>query len=456
MITGSGTISSNSNSGSDGLTLTGGLNPQGNTLTITGIGPVTITGTGISGTSGTVDYNGSNGSNTLTLDALSSFTGLTQIDDPGVFIVTVNGSLNGPLTYNSSATSTINGTLNGAPAVLTDTNGTLILNGANTYGGGTTLSGGTLRVAVSSTVSSGTLVSGALGVGTITLNSGTLEDNGTAITLANSVSLNGNVTLTSSGSGSLTFDGTSRTSPATFVVAGTSSLTVTNTTTINDVISGSANLTLGGTGLLILGGSNTFTGGTTIAPTGPGTVQLNNTNALQNSVVTLNTPGGMTFNSGIGSVALGGLQDGSNAPVNLTMNDLGSNPVALTLGNSNSVGSFNASYSGNLTSTSTLTKVGSNTQTLSGNNSFSGITISGGKLVAGAVSSGTPLGTAPITFSGTSTLSLQGQLGSVQGLQLSFYNFAPPDVNNTSTDLGSVVGAAPEYRRLRHGQQPFQ
>ena len=78
------------------------------------------------------------------------------------------------------------------------------------------------------------------------------------------------------------------------------------------------------------------------------------------------------------------------------------------MGNSNSAGSFNASYSGNLTSTSTLTKVGTNTQTLSGNNSFSGITISGGTLSAGAVSPGVnPLGSALLTLSG-GTLSLQG------------------------------------------------
>ena len=114
LITGSGTIASNDAGGS--LTLTGGLNPQGNTLSITGAGPVTITTTGVSGTAGTIEYGDSLGlgTNTLTLDAANTFTGLTKID-AGTFIVTTNGALNGNLTYNSSSTSTINGSLGGAP-----------------------------------------------------------------------------------------------------------------------------------------------------------------------------------------------------------------------------------------------------------------------------------------------------------------------------------------------------
>ena len=241
LITGNGTIASNDPSGS--LTLTGGLNPQGNTLTITGSGPVNINSTGVSGSVGTIDYNGSS---TLTLNAANTFTGLTQIDGSGQFIVSNTGSLNGNLTYNSSATSTINGTLNGASVVLNSTSGTLILNGANTYGGGTTLAGGTVRVGVSSSPASGPLVSGALGTGLVRVNSGTVQDNGTAIALGNSVSLNGSATFSSSGSGSLTFDGTSASPVATFAVAGASSLTVNNTTTINNVISGSANLAVAG------------------------------------------------------------------------------------------------------------------------------------------------------------------------------------------------------------------
>ena len=161
---------------------------------------------------------------------------------------------------------------------------------------------------------------------------------------------------------------------------------------------------------MILGSvsGNTFTGGTTI---NSGIVQLDNANALQNSVVTLNTSNGLTFNAGIGGVNLGGLSGSGN----LTMSDLSSpsSPnVALTLGNSNSVGSSSGSYGGSLTASS-LTKVGTNTQTLTGSNSFTGaVTVNSGILAVVPATSGSPLGTAPVTLSG-GTLSLQG--GGLQG-----------------------------------------
>ncbi len=434
LITGSGTISSNDPTGS--LTLSGGLNPQGNTLTITGLGPVNVTTTGASGSAGTIDYLGLDPTQPLTWSAANTFTGLTRIDT-GTFHVTSTGALNGNLTYNSPEVSTIDGSLNGAPAVLHVTNGTLILNGANTYGGGTTLTNGTIRIGASAVTSAGSLVSNALGSGTATLNGGTLQDNGSPQTLANSFSLNGNVTFSSSGSSNLTLDGTSLSTPSTFNVAGNSSLTVNNTTTIMDVITGSSNLSLGGTGLLNLNNANTFTGGTTVAPSGSGTVRINNTNALQNSVVTLNTPGGLTFNTTVnGSVALGGLSGSTN----LTMSDLSlpaSPNVALSLGNSNSVGSSAGNYSGKLTASS-LTKVGSSTQTLTGDNTYTGtVSVNQGVLRVGPAAPGDkPLGTAPVTLNG-GTLRLLGVGGNT-----TLSGFGGTSTSVTGTGTGWTVNNA--------------
>ena len=212
-IVGSGTITSSSATPGDGLTLTGGVNITGSALTINGAGNTTINTVGISGI--------------------------------------------GSLTYSGS--------------------GTLALNAANTFSGGTTLTSGTIRAGTSSVLSGSAIASSPLGLGAAALNGGTLQDNGSAITLANPVSLNGNVTFSSSGSGSLTFDGTALTTPATFNIAGSSSLTVNNTTTINDAVTGSSTLAIGGTGTLILGGSDSFSGTTTI---GAGSVvQIDNPNA---------------------------------------------------------------------------------------------------------------------------------------------------------------------------------
>ena len=213
---------------------------------------------------------------------------------------------------------------------------------------------------------------------------------------------NTNITIASAGVGpsSVTFTNNSTT------------YTLANTNSANGIGGSGTTVTLGGSGTVIFNGANTYTGATTI---NSGTLRIGNSAALQNSVMALNATGGLRFSSGVGSVRLGGLSGSAN----LTMTDLGSNPVALTLGNSNTTGSTSASYSGNLTSTAALTKTGTNTQTLTGNNSFSGVTISAGTLSLGPTAAGSlPLGSAPITFSGTSTLRILGQASS--GFQSGF------------------------------------
>ena len=67
--------------------------------------------------------------------------------------------------------------------------GTVILSGANTYSGGTTLTAGTLRVGVSSVTAGGAIVSSAIGTGTLTFNGGTLQAGG-GFSVANGVAIN--------------------------------------------------------------------------------------------------------------------------------------------------------------------------------------------------------------------------------------------------------------------------
>ena len=177
-------------------------------------------------------------------------------------------------------------------------NGTLILTGANTYSGGTTVSGtarasyfnpgngnnanpgnfvSNLQIAANSSMSGGTLNSGPLGTGTVTfVNEPAIEDNGTNILVANSLVSNpsnpNNTAFTeepmafnSAGNGSLTFDGGPS---ATFNIATTpagQSWVVNNFTTIKDTITGTLTYTTGnvfhtisGTGTLLLADQGTW------------------------------------------------------------------------------------------------------------------------------------------------------------------------------------------------------
>ena len=72
----------------------------------------------------------------------------------------------------------------------------------NTYSGGTNLESGVLQIGGRGIVSNGTLQSGPLGVGLLTLSGGTLQDDGlipAGRTVLNAVDINGNVTLASAG-----------------------------------------------------------------------------------------------------------------------------------------------------------------------------------------------------------------------------------------------------------------
>src|SRR5205085_831343 len=155
-------------------------------------------------------------------------------------------------------------------------NGPLTLSGANTFGGGLTLSAGTLNI------NSAT----APGTGTVTINSGTIANtSGSAITLANNNS--------QTWGGDFAFDGTSGTNNLNL---GTGAVTLTanrqitasgatSTLIVGGAIGGSGfSLTKAGVGTLTLSGANTYSGGTTLSA---GTLSINNASALGTGIFTI-------------------------------------------------------------------------------------------------------------------------------------------------------------------------
>jgi autotransporter-associated beta strand protein len=160
------------------------------------------------------------------------------------------------------------------------------------------------------------------------------------------------------------------------------------TSTINAPIAGAFGFTEAGGGTLALGGSNTYFGSTIV--TGSSTLLLNNANAVQNSTLSEATGlGSLSFASGIGTVNVGGLSWADN----ITLSDLGSNAVNLSVGGDNA----STTYAGILTGGS-LTKVGAGQLTLSntGAQGVGSITLGNGYLNV----LGSSLGSGTLTLGG--------------------------------------------------------
>jgi autotransporter-associated beta strand protein len=252
--------------------------------------------------------------------------------------LTLNGAIaNGGrlLTVQGADTTTISGAISGNGGLTKTQTGTLVLSGANSYSGATTITGGVVRLAADNTLPNASAVTVS---GISTLDIGAFSDTVGAVTL---------------NSGTIT--GT------TGVLTGTS-YTVSQGT-IGASLGGIGGLTKNGFGTLNLNSANTYTGATTI---NDGTVVLGASERISNSSALVVNSGALLLFNGF-----------SETVASLS----GSGSVSVGSGALTISGAASTTFTGTLSGTGSFTKAGSGVLTLAGaDNTFFGgtVTIDGG------------------------------------------------------------------------------
>src|SRR5207249_3484874 len=142
--------------GNPGVTFSGPWTCGANAANVGSVGTLFIAGA-ISGTAGFTKFN----SGTMVFTGPNTYSGGTtinagtlQIGTGGTVGALGTGSITdgGTLSFNRSDTVTVGDAISGGGALIQNGPGTLILNGANTYSGITTISGGTLQVGAANSI----------------------------------------------------------------------------------------------------------------------------------------------------------------------------------------------------------------------------------------------------------------------------------------------------------------
>ncbi len=379
------------------MTNTGIINNNGNSVTIAGaIGGangLTSNGAGTLALTGANTYSGATTISAGTLNANSSaaigdgsatntltFTGGTfqaggTITSPATRKVTMT---NTGIIDNNGDSVTFAGVISGAGGLTENSGGVIILSGANTYTGPTTINAGTLAAGI---------ITNAFG-------------NGSNVTIANAPGATIDITGFSNSIGSLTGGGASG---GTVILGGGAILTVGNATSpaaYAGTLTGTGGFKKVGAGIITLTGVNTYSGSTTV---NVGTLNANSSSALGDGSAT-NT---LVFTGGT-LQAGGSITSPSTRTVTLTN-------TAIIDNNGQAI-----SIAGVMSGGGGITKNGAGTLTLTGTNTYTGATtVNVGTLVAGAATS---------SFGTNSAVSFANTLGAVM------------DVSSFNTTIGSITG----------------
>jgi autotransporter-associated beta strand protein len=293
-------------SGSVGLTASGGTvilskaNTYTGTTTVSG-GTLQLGASSALASSGSLNVNGG----TFDLGGLSNTLSAVTL---------TNGTIqNGTLT-SSSTYQVLNGSISAVLAgsvglQMNNSSGTVVLSGANTYSGVTTITAGIIQLGASSSSSTGT----PLGKTSVTVSSGgELDLNGNSLTSTASLPLTLNGTgvssagaLTNSSPTASTYVGLLALGSASSIVASNGNIIISNAGTISGSFAmtlagnsmgssiasaiNTASLTKSGNGEWTLTGANTYSGATTI---NAGTLQIGNASGGSLSATTSITDNG--------------------------------------------------------------------------------------------------------------------------------------------------------------------
>ena len=236
---------------------------------------------------------GTNGTIIITNGGVLQYGGSTVSIDRNINLASGIGVIG---VTNAATDLTISGVISNSGSLVKTNGGTLILSGANTYSGTTTVGAGVLNIqnnAGLGATNSGTTVGSGAALelqGGITIGAEALTLNGTGI---NSGGALRNVAGTNTYGGAITLG-----SASTISADADSTLQLTNTIggnfgktfggdgaiSASRVISGSGGLTKIGTGTLTLGATNTFTGGISLFG---GTLSVASSNNLGANTVTI-------------------------------------------------------------------------------------------------------------------------------------------------------------------------
>ncbi len=247
------------------------------TLQLTNTGNLYSLGTTINGGTLAVDNNAELGTAGVTITFGGGTLDLTAAGFSSGRTVTLNAG--GGTVQVDTGTSTLSGIISGTGALTKTGPGILLLTNANTYSGGTVISGGNIQL-------SGGSPTGTIGsnTGTLTMTGGVFDPHGVNSAIGNLTGTGGTILNNFSSSQSVITIGNGNTGGGNFQGA------IINNNTGNGTVA----LTKTGTGVIELSGTNTYTGATTVSG---GMLALGSGNSL---------PGGIGNTGGTSHLTLGG------------------------------------------------------------------------------------------------------------------------------------------------------